>query len=1503
MPTPLGHALDAFTVALWRHDEVSGSTAADETGLANLSVTGSSIVAGQIGNARFSATSSSGQEASGTVTIPSALISGSMTVEAWIKHDPYNGGQTAYGTIVSVYAGTTVFDFFLSAAGALRFWDNNHSYLDSNSPDSGTIRIQTGSWYHLALVIQAGTPDTFTWYVNGRAVASITRTHRLGSGPLSGSLGVRTNVIAYPNEVLFGTIDDVRVSNIARTAAEIRDSWRRGRAMINTPLGLLNDANTVGLWKHQESSGTTVADSSFNNLTLTSSSAANIVQGITTYGRQFLGSPAVTESGSVPASIADIYNYDFQISAQLYCFGTHGGTNTIVSVANPGALYTERFTFFLTCDSNEDNHTTWSLGISRGGITKARTASNKAIPSYKWVIVGIVGTWVGSTLTAKFYLDGVLLETVVATDTPSPTSPSGNTLYIGSSSSNTDRFRGVIQEVKLSNVGRSAAYMAAESAVALGETDTPTAPQNVLAIQSDSVVRQVTLTWDDPITDGGSPITGYVITASGMTPIYLGVQNSFDLTDLPTRTRRFSVAAINGNGTGPAQASLKGASSSKILRKRLSNEIHALFFDEVSDASGRIVKNWGSDGAEWTVPSGDVSYYPRNLNGDFGRALKYDGPYANSTRLTGPTTGEPTNYITCLARFKINANVSLPFGAYSHLLFKQQQSSWNGVSVGIETSPTLQPQFVVRVGGTNYAAGDPTPLVAGVDYTIMGTYDGANIRMYIYDNNTNTQRSVLVSAALSGPIDWAGHGPWIMGTGVGINESLPMEMYEARVFPDAKDQAWFDDYVLNVPSQTVTTAAGDGVGIGSFSTSWNTPDNNGSPITDYDINVDGQFTVSYGFGTNNLSFSLRDGFYRVRTRARNAVGYGDWSEWTNFVEVSLALSQARRALENGGLLRASAYNPNVQVVGNNAGNGMTIVCWVKVNAYGGYQVIYDNRYNPQPFNFDHRGIYFALDEDTPVLGVVSTGVGYGEFRVNNSYVPAGVWFHIAFRIGPGGSPYPGRSVWIDGGRNNSGDGGVFGQATANYDSGRPHVLGADMNGSAPLNGTLDEFAIWQRALTDDEIRQLAAGVSNTKLANQAGLAVNYRFDNSLADQTGDSNNNLSSASQPNFVDKVTALIDFDDTDYVAPAPPGMSIRGDTLSLWRMETADNTSVPDETGLELLDSGGIVPSTIGQVSKSKKIDVPNPGSSPNGNLATNNRSYLSYPSRAAFVASYTLDMVLKQSFALSLDNGTRDQNVGFSVYNGSFNLLGALAISRATRKVTYRYHSTSGLQVVETTLSFVPQKWSLITVSMTDDGVSRALAIYFDAVLAGSMSGLPLWLHSGDVNYRFFCGAWDISPGSNRQHMTGWFDEIRISNTAHSPSEVMDTFLEVTATPPDAPVLDLATSPGDNQLQAGWVVPHDNGSPILDYEIEVREVASPYTTYSFPGVTSTPHTAAIPYTPTSDFRVRVRARNSVGYGPYSNPMYAVVNTTLPPVETGKSDRTFNNGLNGGLNSFFN
>jgi hypothetical protein len=204
---------DQYTVGLWRLNETSGTGAyiKDESGNGNHGTpTGHNVVNGFSGKAiDFNGTTS-------VINIPTNAglnLTGDYTLEAWVNIGSFPPSTSG---IIGKYSdngwGLNV------TSGGLA---NMGSHSCSNF--SGTTVLQPGQWYHVVGVYQESGNDYV--YVNGNLEAT---------GSLSdGNCANDTSSVVigqFRTGILFdGIIDEVRVSNIARSAAEIAENYRAGR--------------------------------------------------------------------------------------------------------------------------------------------------------------------------------------------------------------------------------------------------------------------------------------------------------------------------------------------------------------------------------------------------------------------------------------------------------------------------------------------------------------------------------------------------------------------------------------------------------------------------------------------------------------------------------------------------------------------------------------------------------------------------------------------------------------------------------------------------------------------------------------------------------------------------------------------------------------------------------------------------------------------------------------------------------------------------------------------------------------------------------------------------------------------------------------------------------------------------------------------------------------------------------------------------------------------------
>ena len=184
-------------------------------------------------------------------------ITDALTLEAWVKVDPVQ--NNTFGRIIDKFD-------LVAGTGYNLISNSGHLWMEIFYDDGGGggsfgvygNAINDGVWHHVAGVF---TGDTIQLYIDGLSDNG-------GSGgtvtiiPSANNLGIGNNWDGQNYLPLHGDIDEVRIWNVARSAAQIlayKDSCLYG-----------NEAGLVGYWRLDENTGTIAYDltSNGNDLTL-----------------------------------------------------------------------------------------------------------------------------------------------------------------------------------------------------------------------------------------------------------------------------------------------------------------------------------------------------------------------------------------------------------------------------------------------------------------------------------------------------------------------------------------------------------------------------------------------------------------------------------------------------------------------------------------------------------------------------------------------------------------------------------------------------------------------------------------------------------------------------------------------------------------------------------------------------------------------------------------------------------------------------------------------------------------------------------------------------------------------------------------------------------------------------------------------------------------------------------------------------------------------------------
>ncbi len=181
---------------------------------------------------------------------PSLTITGPITVEAWIRRD----AMGVQHSVAEKYGCAGSGGYVLRVAATDKLMFGTRDDCNNGSSVTGVTTLLSNTWYHVA-----GTWDgvTLQVFVNGGADAPpfpTTRNPKPGATPLR--IGARGNDLVTPFR---GVIDEVRVWNLARTAAEIRARMFRRLAG--------DEAGLAGCWHFDEGVGIATSDSTIHTNT------------------------------------------------------------------------------------------------------------------------------------------------------------------------------------------------------------------------------------------------------------------------------------------------------------------------------------------------------------------------------------------------------------------------------------------------------------------------------------------------------------------------------------------------------------------------------------------------------------------------------------------------------------------------------------------------------------------------------------------------------------------------------------------------------------------------------------------------------------------------------------------------------------------------------------------------------------------------------------------------------------------------------------------------------------------------------------------------------------------------------------------------------------------------------------------------------------------------------------------------------------------------------------
>lgn len=183
--------------------------------------------------------------------------SGSFTYECWVELDAIGSGFNAIAnswTASSCISGPSITGWGITndVNSKISFWiGDGNSSCGFNVATTGSV-LSANEWVHIACVRNGNAMEI---YIDG-ILSATTTTSRTLTGGLDVQIGKYYTSHPPSTSNIDGQIDEVRLWNVARSQAQIRDAMNRG--LVGNETGL------VGYWTMNEGTGSVVSDLTSN---------------------------------------------------------------------------------------------------------------------------------------------------------------------------------------------------------------------------------------------------------------------------------------------------------------------------------------------------------------------------------------------------------------------------------------------------------------------------------------------------------------------------------------------------------------------------------------------------------------------------------------------------------------------------------------------------------------------------------------------------------------------------------------------------------------------------------------------------------------------------------------------------------------------------------------------------------------------------------------------------------------------------------------------------------------------------------------------------------------------------------------------------------------------------------------------------------------------------------------------------------------------------------------
>ena len=373
---------------------------------------------------------------------------GAMIISAWIKPD--TTGEGSAGRIIDKASSTVPANgWFLRTTGTntLNF-SVDYSGTNNLNVTTSNNAITLNRWSHVVVTWDgSATATNVHIYVNGKETTYQTQTNGDTSRVTDASSALRVGNDSTGATTFDGTIDEVKVYNYVRSAAQIKaDFSSRGvskgtSAQFGPENKWLSDS-LVGYWKMDENTGTTTSDSSGNGNTSSAfTNQATWATGKFGTGITFDGTDDVVRIVESTSTDLGATTDSYTVSGWFKTSTDFSATAAIFEKACGGTTHPFRLVL------NNTEQATFAIREGGNTVTSVGTAS---LNNNVWHF--ITGVRDVPTDTIYLYVDGVLVDS--DSDTTTATTANNCDISIGNGDGGTydsSDFNGNIDETRIYN--------------------------------------------------------------------------------------------------------------------------------------------------------------------------------------------------------------------------------------------------------------------------------------------------------------------------------------------------------------------------------------------------------------------------------------------------------------------------------------------------------------------------------------------------------------------------------------------------------------------------------------------------------------------------------------------------------------------------------------------------------------------------------------------------------------------------------------------------------------------------------------------------------------------------------------------------------------------------------------------------------------------------------------------------------------------------------------------